>query len=135
VTDIMQKVREVANKRFNEWFSAFPLMAIPGQNPALVRPQLELSIAGFDLVEKQSIPRMYSITSMYQFAPTLHDYGFVLAGVAQYAVYLLNRLYSPDMDTKILEHLAAYVITETATQDGKVGGRVQMASNFWCEYA
>ncbi|MGC1929906.1 MAG: hypothetical protein WA667_13095 [Candidatus Nitrosopolaris sp.] len=31
------------------------------------------------------------------------------------------------MDAQGLEHLAAYVITETATQDGKVGGRVQMA--------
>lgn len=27
----------------------------------------------------------------------------------------------------MLEHLATYVIKETATQDGRVGGRVQMA--------
>jgi 20S proteasome alpha/beta subunit len=127
VTDIMQKVRDVANKRFNEWFPGFPLMSIPGQNPAFVRPLLELSIAGYDFVEKRSIPRMYSLSSIYHFAPTLHDYGFILSGVPQYALYLLNRLYSPDMDVKALEHLAAYVITETATQDGKVGGRVQMA--------
>ncbi|MGC1929905.1 MAG: hypothetical protein WA667_13090 [Candidatus Nitrosopolaris sp.] len=58
VTNIMLKVREIANKRFNEWFSAFPFMPLPGQNPAFVRPLLELSIAGYDIVEEQSIPRM-----------------------------------------------------------------------------
>lgn len=31
------------------------------------------------------------------------------------------------MDIESLKHLAAYVVTETATQDGKVGGPVQMA--------
>ena len=45
----------------------------------------------------------------------------------QYAVYLLNRLYSSDMVVEELEHLAAYVISETASQDGKVGGPIQMA--------
>jgi len=86
-------------------------MAIPGQNPAFVRPLLEVSIAGYDFVEKRSIPRIYSLSSVYQFAPTLHDYGFVLSGIAQYALYLLNRLYGSDLDVKALEHLAAYVIT------------------------
>jgi len=107
----MLKVKDVANKRFNEWFSGFPVMAIPGQNPAFVRPLLEVSIAGYDFVEKRSIPRIYSLSSVYQFAPTLHDYGFVLSGIAQYALYLLNRLYGSDLDVKALEHLAAYVIT------------------------
>ena len=69
---------------------------------------------------------MYSMVSNNEFSPNLHDFGFALAGVAQYALYLLNRLYSVDMDVKSLKHLAAYVITETASQDGKVGGPVQM---------
>lgn len=30
------------------------------------------------------------------------------------------------MDIETLQHLGAYVITETATQDGRVGGPVQM---------
>ena len=64
--------------------------------------------------------------SNYDFAPNLHDFGFVLLGVVQYALYLLNRLYSTGMELKSLKHLGAYVITETAAQDGKVGGPVQM---------
>jgi 20S proteasome alpha/beta subunit len=64
--------------------------------------------------------------STFNFSPNLHDFGFALGGVAQYALYLLNRLYSADMDIASLKHLAAYVVTETATQDGKVGGPVQM---------
>jgi hypothetical protein len=48
--------------------------------------------------------------------------------VAQYALYLLNRLYDPESVIWNLRYLAAYLITETASQDGKVGGSVQMAT-------
>jgi hypothetical protein len=47
---------------------------------------------------------MYSMTSNYDFATNFHDFGFVLAEVAQYALYLLNRLYSSDMDMDTLKH-------------------------------
>jgi|SRR5215207_9813565 len=128
VTRIMEKVRETAKRRFDEWFNAFPLYPSP-DNPTFMRPQLTLSVAGYDFESNgTSIPRMYSMTSNIDFAPTFHDFGFVLAGVAQYALYLLNRLYSSDMDMEALKHLAAYVITETAAQDGKVGGPVQMGA-------
>lgn len=65
--------------------------------------------------------------SQFDFAPFLHDYGFALQGVPQYALYLMNRLYSENMKIEQLKHLLAYVITETATQDGRVGGPVRMA--------
>lgn len=71
---------------------------------------------------------MYQLQSPLDFAPTLHNYGFALAGVAQYALYLLNRLYRPNSTVNQLKALATYVITETAGQDGKVGGRVQLAT-------
>lgn len=58
----------------------------------------------------------------------LHDYGFAVAGVAQYALYLLNRLYEPDRTVQELTALAVYVITETASQDGKVGGPVNVVT-------
>jgi 20S proteasome alpha/beta subunit len=57
-----------------------------------------------------------------------HNYGFALSGIAQYALYLLNRLYQNDSTITQLKNLAAYVITETASQDGKVGGPVQIAT-------
>jgi len=126
-TKIMEKVREFSRNRFNEWFPGFPFLPIPGQNSAFCRPQLQLTIAGYDVEKEIKIPRMYSMISNFDFSPNLHDFGFALGGVAQYAVYLLNRLYSVDMDIESLKHLAAYVVTETATQDGKVGGPVQIA--------
>jgi 20S proteasome alpha/beta subunit len=56
----------------------------------------------------------------------LHDYGFAVQGIAQYALYLLNRLYESDRTVEELTPLAVYVITETASQDGKVGGPVNV---------
>jgi 20S proteasome alpha/beta subunit len=126
-TQVMEKVREVGRRKFNEWFPTFPFLPIPGQNAAFMRPTLQLTIAGYDLENGNFIPRMYSMVSNLDFSPNLHDFGFALGGVAQYALYLLNRLYSADMGIEDLKHLAAYVVTETATQDGKVGGPVQMA--------
>lgn len=125
-TDMMEKVREIGKRKFNEWFPAFPLMPVPGQNSQFVRPALQLTIVGFDVENNKSIPRIYSMVSNFDFAPNLHDFGFALGGVAQYALYLLNRLYSVDMVIENLKRLAAYVVTETASQDGKVGGPVQI---------
>lgn len=125
-TDIMLKISEVARSRFDEWFKGFPLIPNP-QNPAFGRPTLQLSVAGFDSADGKKLPRMYTSVSNYNFSPNLHDYGFALQGVAQYALYLLNRLYSNDLNVNALKHLAAYVITETAAQDGKVGGPVQLS--------
>src|SRR5262249_8146045 len=51
---------------------------------------------------------------------------FALAGVPNYAIYLLDRLFEPQRPIQDLVDLAAYLITETATQDGKVGGPVQL---------
>lgn len=127
-TKVMEKVREIGRNRFNEWFPAFPFLPIPGQNSLFCRPNLQLTIAGFDVEKETIIPRIYSMVSNFDFSPNLHDFGFALGGVAQYALYLLNRLYSIDLDIESLKHLAAYVVTETATQDGKVGGPVQMAA-------
>lgn len=126
VTKVMKKVREIARKRFAEWFSAFPFMPVPGQNSLFVRPTLQLTIVGYDVSPEKVVPRIYSMVSNYDFSPNLHDFGFALGGVAQYALYLLNRLYSADMGVENLKRLAAYVVTETASQDGKVGGPVQI---------
>jgi 20S proteasome alpha/beta subunit len=125
-TDTFAKLREISRQRFNEWFDGWPFFPNPGQNQAFMRPSVQFSLAGYDTQDGQRIPRLYSMMSNVDFAPNLHTYGFALAGVASYALYLLNRLYGPDMSIKTLKRLAAYVITETATQDGKVGGPVQL---------
>jgi hypothetical protein len=51
-------------------------------------------VAGYELQEGgEPLPRIYQMGSATDFAPMVHDYGFGVAGVAQYALYLLNRLY------------------------------------------
>jgi hypothetical protein len=128
VTNIMNKMRGVAKQKFDKWYPNFPLFANPNQNPNFVRPRLEFSIAGYDFVQEQSFMRVYTMNSKYDFVPVRYDDGFVLSGITQYARYLLNMLYSQDMNTQALERLAAYVIIETTIQNEGVGGRVQMAT-------
>jgi 20S proteasome alpha/beta subunit len=129
-TDAMNKLREFARGKYQEWFPS--LQAIPP--PALVqagqvagRPDLVYIVAGHDAGgDGELSPQIYQLASTNDFAPALHNYGFAVAGIAQYALYLLNRLYEADRTVAELLPLAAYVITETASQDGKVGGPVQM---------
>lgn len=127
-TAIMEKIREVANSKFSDWFVGFPFFPVPGQNPAFVRPTVQFTIAGYDEENGEPVPRIYSMSSPTSFAPNLHEYGFALGGVPYYALYLLNRIYTRDQNVKSLQRLAAYVITETAEQDGKVGGPLQLAT-------
>jgi hypothetical protein len=90
-----------------------------------VRPELNLLVAGFDLNREAKI---FSLSSSLDFAPILHNYGFGVDRVAQYALSLVNRLYDPVATMDDLQYLVAYVITETANQDGKVGGPIQLAT-------
>lgn len=125
-TPIMNIARRILKARFDEWFGRFSLQPLPNiQVP--VRPALVVIVGGYDLdnAGKPTMQKIYSLNCYLDFAPMLHDYGFALEGVAQYALYLLNRLYTAELAKKLLP-LAAYVITETASQDGKVGGPVQM---------
>lgn len=128
VTEVMEFSRNKLKERYNQWFQNYPPLPHP-QNPSFVRPILGIIIGGYDL-DKDKKPieqKIYSLMSVWDFAPMLHNYGFGLQGVPQYALYLMNRLYSPEMNINQLKHLLGYIITETATQDGKVGGPVQIA--------
>jgi 20S proteasome alpha/beta subunit len=129
VTRVMEITRETARKRYKEWFEGFMIQQIQGV-AAPVRPGLQMIVAGYDADEASAflVPRIYQLAAEYDFAPMLSSHGFALQGVPQYALYLLNRLYTPDSSSGELQALAAYVITETASQDGKVGGPVQMAA-------
>lgn len=126
-TQVMQEIRGMLLARFDEWFKGWLVQPIQG-SPVPSRPTLVLFVAGYDLDAqgKPQIQKIYSLNCHMNFAPFLHDYGFGLEGVPQYALYLLNRLYTPDSSIHNLLPLASYVITETASQDGKVGGPVQL---------
>ena len=85
-------------------------------------------MAGYEIEDGDTVgvARIFSMASGLDFAPSLHDYGFAVAGVPTYALYLLNRLYQRGRTVSELTALAVYVITETASQDGKVGGPVSV---------
>ena len=131
VTEVMNFLRDKARTRYQEWFPSVPAIQAPqlmatGQAPA--RPDLGFIVAGYEVDEegKGTEAKMYQLQAVTDFSPMIHDYGFAVVGVAQYALYLLNRLYEPDRSIEELTALAIYVITETASQDGKVGGPVKV---------
>ncbi len=125
-TQIMYQTRKILVKRYDEWFPGMPPQPIQGVH-ALPRPQLNITIGGYDIEGKTSpIQRIYLLPSSMNFPPQLFNTNMCLTGIPQYAVYLLHRLFTPTMPLSSAIHLAAYVITETATQDGKVGGPLQI---------
>lgn len=65
------------------------------------RPDVAFLVGGY---EQDGTPRLISLISALDFAPLLHNYGFAVQGVAQYALYLLNRLYQSD---RTIEELTA----------------------------
>jgi len=128
-TQVMDVTRSVVRTRYSDWFARFAIQPLPNA-PNPIRPDLALIVSGYDVDEggRPVEQKIFQLISQFDFAPMLHNYGFAISGIAQYALYLLNRLYENDLSIEQLKALAAYVITETASQDGKVGGRVQMAT-------
>lgn len=127
VTAAMEGFRQAARASYGNWLPHLP-PAVPQGVPQLMRPSLEFIIAGYDDGPDDGPPvaRIYSLTSALDFPPMLHEYGFALQGIPQYALYLLNRMYEADRSLADLTALAVYAITETASQDGKVGGPVRV---------
>jgi len=125
-TDIMYQTRKILITRYNEWFAGMP--PIPLQNVQVPpRPQLNITICGYDIKSNHNpVQRIYLLSSSMNFPPQLFNTNMCLTGIPQYAIYLLHRLFTPTMPLSSAVRLAAYVITETATQDGKVGGPLQI---------
>lgn len=124
---ILESTRQLFIEKYNEWFPNLPDIP-PPQAPHLQRPGLVAILAGYRMVDnKPTQPMLYTLISQLRFVPSLSNYGFAVIGVPQYTIYLLNRLYSKDMSLRSATELAAYCISETATQDGKVGGAIQIA--------
>lgn len=117
--DVLGTTRATFRSEFNDWFSAFGMDA---------RPVVLLALVGYHKIsDEEFIPRLYLLNSRLDFAPQLMTTGILLIGIPQYATYLSHRLYDRNMDLHQVCALAYYLITETATQDPKVGGPVRMA--------
>lgn len=117
---ILLETRKLVRARYDDWFAKFKLET---------RPDVHLIITGYHKGQhNEMIPRTYLLASPMDFAPQMSPNGNMMAGVPQYAVYLMHRLYNPAMVVADLTRLAAYLISETATQDPKVGGPLKIAT-------
>jgi 20S proteasome alpha/beta subunit len=114
-SEVFELTREVVMNKYEEWFKPIP--------------REHRQVLGFILggLERDGTSKIYYLTSPLNFAPQLSTTGTALGGIPQYATYLVHRLYNPEMTTDDLVSLAAYVISETATQDPKVGGPIKIA--------
>lgn len=126
VVPVMDVLRSTAIDCYNNWFPTVPAvqpMQLVQAGQVATRPDLVFVVAGYD---EDGVAHLYTLASGFGFPPMKTTHGFCLQGVAQYALYLLNGLYETDRTTSELTALAVYAITETAGQDGKVGGPVNV---------
>ncbi len=119
VDEVAGKISQESARLYNQWFGDF----IKDKRPTVV-----LTLAGFRKLETETPePMIYVLDSGQNFAPMLMGKYPTLTGIPQYAVYLGNRYYDPSISTERAKALAEYLISETASQETKVGGRIRMA--------
>lgn len=122
IDEIIFLLRNTSISKYNEWF--------PHLKPQ-ERPFLAMIVCGYrkNLQGGLDVPIIFSLLSVNHFAPSTDTMGFTTVGIIPLAVYLLNRLYTKsDIQLKSAIELAAFCIRETASQDGKVGGELQLAT-------
>jgi len=117
--EITEETRQFVRQCYDDWFAKLKLEE---------RPSLTFTIVGYQKEGRGMLPRTYLLVSRSDFAPHLFPNGNCLAGIPQYAVYLMHRFYDPAMTVVNLASLAVYLISETATQDPKVGGQIKAAT-------
>jgi len=119
VRAVLQILQAFCQQRWNQWFVSVPFQ---------FRPVVAYIVAGLERTQsgEYSIPLIYSMDSRMGFAPAFHRYGWANGGVPIYAIYILGRRYRLDMSVDELCGLVAYAISETATQDQRVGGAIRM---------
>ncbi len=129
ISMLMEIFRHHIRTVYSSWFQGFAIQPVQGATQP-TRPQVNFIVAGYDYDAdgNANTPALYNLPCHYDFAPVRLDHGFVLDGVAQYGLYLFNRLYRDGYSMEQLKSLVAYAITETASQDGKVGGPIRMAT-------
>jgi 20S proteasome alpha/beta subunit len=118
--DVTLFLRDSFRARYNDWFQQFKIQERPLMG--VVIAGYEKSFSGDDLV-----PRIYTISSEQDYATMLCDQGFCLLGLPLFPTYVVNRLYDMTATKEHVISLAEYIISETGTQDPKVGGPIGIA--------
>lgn len=124
VDEILVICYESAIKKYNEWFSQIDFQERPTLHMILSGYRKDISNANF-----MDSPETFTLHSERNFAP--HRWtllGFMAIGITPLASYILNTLYTKEITLKHALELAAFAILETASQDGKVGKDIQLAS-------
>jgi len=124
VDEMLNLATDCVIKKYNEWFPNISYEE---------RPTLHIIISGYrkDISNSNftDSPEIFTLYSERNFAP--HRWtllGFMAIGISPLATYLLNTLYTKEITLKHALELAAFAILETASQDGKVGKDIQLAS-------
>lgn len=118
ITEVMRQFRAHLTQKWNEYFGTVPFEH---------RPPCIFTVGGLDRSgERYTTPVIYTLLSMFGFAPGLHRYGFACTGVPAYATYILNRRYDRTASAEVLAGLVAFAIRETASQDQRVGGPIRI---------
>jgi len=119
VDKVMNNISHESLDCYNKWFGAI--------SPEK-RPGVFITLAGYrGNMSAKPEPMVYLLSSAQNFAPMLMGRYPAMSGVPQYAVYLSHRYYDPSISTERAKALAEYLISETASQDPKVGGSIRMA--------
>lgn len=120
IDNVLQFTRNQFRAKFQDWFTNIPLQD---------RPAVLFILCGYRSQQNSEDlePIVFSLQSQLDFAPLLHSAGRAMIGVPQYAVYLWNRYYDPQMSKSDAAALTEFLIYETATQDPKVGGPIRVA--------
>ena len=117
-TEVMKQFRAHLAQKWNEYFATVPFEH---------RPPCIFTVGGLDPGSQgYNIPIIYTLLSLFGFAPSLHRYGFACTGVPSYATYILNRRYDRTASADALAGLVAFAIRETASQDQRVGGPIRI---------
>ncbi|MHC4404802.1 MAG: hypothetical protein ACYTG0_34570 [Planctomycetota bacterium] len=91
--EIAEETRQLVRRLYDDWFEKFKVDE---------RPSMTFTVVGFQKDGTSMTPRTYFLTSRSDFAPHLFPTGNCLAGIPQYAVYLMHRFYDPEMTVKSL---------------------------------
>jgi 20S proteasome alpha/beta subunit len=124
VDEMMVTCREKAVRKYNEWFTDVAYEDRPTLHMMISGYRKDISHGGFI-----DCPEIFTLHSERNFAP--HRWtlvGFMAIGITPLATYLLNTLYTKEITLKHALELAVFAILETASQDGKVGKDIQLAS-------
>lgn len=83
----------------------------------ITRPEASLIFADV----KNGVTRICSLTSEYDFGPSVHSLSMSMQGMHQHAFYLRKRLFRNNMSLDDITRLAVFAIYETGLVEPKVG--------------